>query len=215
MPIGLLTQLLENLNLSQIQEQISLGFQEYFIYIVTGLLALSLLFWGKTIFRIWLVGTGLTTGYSAGVWLSSLLGFEGAAHWMTIAVAAIAAAVLFGLAYKLSFFLAGAALGVYLAWYAASLFNMEISWIIGLAAAILVGIMAAALRDRFVMLATAVTGSLLLVDAVLGAVREAEPFTIMWQQIERWQLGESLVILLLVLGLTLLGYFTQSGKIRR
>lgn len=215
MPIGLLTQLLENLNLSQIQEQISLGFQEYFIYIVTGLLALSLLFWGKTIFRIWLVGAGLTTGYSAGVWLSSLLGFEGAAHWMTIAVAAIAAAVLFGLAYKLSFFLAGAAFGVYLAWYAASLFNMEISWIIGLAAAILVGIMAAALRDRFVMLATAVTGSLLLVDAVLGAVREAEPFTIMWQQIERWQLGESLVILLLVLGLTLLGYFTQSGKIRR
>lgn len=215
MPTGLLTQLLENLNLSQIQDRISLGFQEYFIYIVTGLLALALMFWGKTIFRIWLVGAGLAAGYSAGVWLSTLLGFEGAAHWSTVALAAAAFAVLFGLAYKLSFFLAGASLGAYLAWYAASLFNAEISWVIGLAAAIFIGIIGAALRDHFVMLATAVTGSLLLVDAVLGAVREAEPFTIMWQQIERWQLGESLVILLLVLGLTLLGYFTQAGKIRR
>lgn len=215
MIIGYLTHFINSLDPTQLQEQITLGFQEYFIYIIAGLLALALLFWGKTIFKLWLLGAGLTTGYSLGMGLGTLLDLEGTTLWVVIVLAALTLTVLFSLAYKASFFLAGAALGYYLAWYIASLFNVEINWIFMLVAAILIGSIAVGLRDRFMMGATAVTGSLLLIDAVLGGIRQAEPFTIMWQQIERWQLGESLIILLLTLALTLLGYYTQAGKIRR
>ena len=199
----------------QLMNDAGLGQQDYFVYIITGLLGLALLFWGKSIFKVWLVGSGLTSGYALGSWLSALMDLSGVPHWLLVGFVAVAMAVLFGLAYKASFFLAGAALGLFLAWYTAALFNLELHGIVALVAMLVLGLIGVGVRDRFIMLASSVTGSLLLLDAVLGAIRGAEPFTILWQSIERWQLGESLVILLLALALTLLGYFTQSGKIRR
>lgn len=186
----------------------------YLVYILMIILGFILILKGSAIFRIWLTLAGLGSGYRLGITIAEWADLDGAGRWVLVAVLAVLIALLYALALKISFFLAGISSGYYLAWALAGFFNIDIHILVAILVAILVGFFAAAMRYHFIMIATAATGALLLIDAVVGVIRKVEPFTVIWQEIEQWKIGQSLTLLILTIALTLFGYMLQSGRIR-
>ncbi len=142
------------------------------------LFGLILTLWGQRLMHLWLAVAGFLSGYSIALSLNhQFLKLADGTPLIFACVMGLAFAILFGIAYRLSFFLAGSALGTYLTIF---LYHLYVSpanppYIYTIVLAFLFGSLAAALRKTFVRIATSICGSLFIADATMAVMFHQAP----------------------------------------
>ena len=145
--------------------------------LVSLILGIALVGWGYSIFRIWLTLFGMYSGYRAGVWLGGMLELESQPYWIVVLLITIAITLLFALALKVSIFIAGTFLGMFLVnQLSMSLLGLN-NRIVTVVGGIILGILAAAFIKFFIVLGTAISGSYLVTDAVFSLISTTEAGT--------------------------------------
>lgn len=177
-----------------------------------------LLFWGKIIFRAWLLITGLLTGWSIGAEINTKwLGLTDNPQLIFHAVLALAFALLFSVGFRFSFFLAGAVAGIYVLGFLLELAGIEPIFYFYIIAAVIGGALASQFRDLFTTIATSITGAFLLTDALLAIVKLTPAGFVIRLNIQVFSSGTNILILILIIAFTALGIWSQSrrGRWRR
>ncbi|MDD2213864.1 MAG: hypothetical protein PHR21_04905 [Oscillospiraceae bacterium] len=185
--------------------------------LVTLVAGLALLLWGYRLFRVWLTAFGLLCGYYAGQYMGQKAELEG---WPALAITvllALAGAILFWLAIKLSVFLAAFFLGLYfMRYFSVSLFGYSNLWVY-LAAALTIAILAVFFLRFFIIAATAWSGARLIVDSLYGLIAGAPAGSWLKYAAPLRQLYPTLlfVLLLVLIAMGFIYQYHRSGHGRR
>lgn len=177
-----------------------------------------LMFWGKIIFRAWLLISGLLAGWQIGTEINTRwLGLTDNPQLIFLAVLALAFALLFSVGFRFSFFLAGAAGGIYVLGFLLELADIEPVFYFYIIAAILGGALASNFRDLFTIVATSITGAFLLTDGLLAIFKVTPAGYVIRQNIEVFSGGTNILILVLIVVFAALGIWSQMrrGRWRR
>lgn len=181
------------------------------LYVFLGIL---LLFYGKRIFHLFLSLSGFLSGSLLALNLDrSYLHLEPQIRIIFVAALGLSCALLFGVAYKFSFFLAGASLAIYYAIFFYRLYipGQNPPWIYVLGIAVLCGTLSAFLRDEFIRLGTSICGAALIADTVYAAVFKHLPGGILRGDFASLrEISSRVLLLLFLLALTMLGFFCQK-----
>lgn len=177
-----------------------------------------LIFWGKIIFRAWLLISGLITGWRIGAAINTRwLGLTDNPQLIFLAVLAFAFALLFSVGFRFSFFLAGAAGGIYVLGFLLELAGIEPVFYFYIIAAVIGGALASQFRDLFTIVATSITGAFLLTDGLLAIFQLTPAGFVIRQNIQVFSGGTNILILVMVSAFAVLGIWSQlrRGRWRR
>lgn len=177
-----------------------------------------LLFWGKIIFRAWLLIMGLLTGWSIGKEINTRwLGLTDNPQLIFLAVLAFAFALLFSVGFRFSFFLAGAVGAIYVLGFLLELIGIEPVFYFYIIAAVIGGALASQFRDLFTTVATAITGAFLLTDALLAIFKLTPAGYVIRLNIQVFSGGTNILILILIVVFAAFGIWSQTrrGRWRR
>ena len=190
----------------------------YLTYALYTCLGLLLLFYGRRVFHLFLALAGLTSGLA----LANQLNM----HFMHLnnefavgfyLVIALATALLFSLAYRFSFFLAGTSIAIY---YSIFLFRLYMPgqnppWLYVLAISIIAGTIAGIFREKFLALGSAAAGAILVADSIYGLSFKQAPAAILRGNFESLNHIANRIILLILLICTIsLGFIFQMKKVK-
>ena len=180
---------------------------------ILSLGGLLLMFWGKILFRAWLVIAGLLSGWNLGTSLNARwLGLTDNPRLIFLAILALAFALLFSVAYRFSFFLAGAAGGVYLIQFLSQVIGFEPESYILIIAAVIGGALAASFRDFFAIIATSITGAFMFTDGFLALIKLTPAGSIIRANVRIFTTGTNILVLILIVILTILGTWIQVRR---
>lgn len=197
-------------NIEGFIDNISFTYLLFSLYVILGLL---LLLYGRRIFHVFLSLAGLVSGYAIANQLNMhFMHMNNEISLVFYFVMAIAFAILFGLAYKFSFFLAGTSIAIYCSIFLFRLYmpNQNPPWIYVLSIAVICGTIAAIYRDHFVSLATATSGSLLIADTIYSLSFNLPPAGILRGNFNSLNhIANRIVLLILLITLTTLGFLYQ------
>ncbi len=201
--------------LSGFTELPKLDLPSEFWLIATGVLGILLLFWGRHVIRFWLALAGLAGGTYVGMIIVERAELTEPVSWIVVALIALAGAGLLALAYKVCFFIGGFIGGAFLATYLLDIFWPGYPEILVMVIAALVGLSAVFLKDQFTIIATAISGGLLVADSVVSIVYKTEPGDLIRRaQILNFNLTDDLIILASIALLAAVGIYVQRKQRR-
>jgi hypothetical protein len=175
------------------------------------ILGLALLMRGEKLFRLWMVLTGLWSGWQAGVIVSRLLQLRTPSRWLVPIALAIAAASLFVFLFRVAFILAGFAAAAFLGWkFLIPFLPLETARIACLVCGLLGAILAGTVKDFFIRSATAMSGAWLFVNG-LWQLLPTEVARSWFGEISDPRHPIFIILNLLVILLGVGGYFIQVG----
>ena len=134
-------------------------------------IGIAMVGWGYTLFRVWLLGVGIWAGYQGALWLVDRVQVAGDMRFIVTVLVTIASALFLWLALRASIFVAGFLIGaMVIRTLGISLFGIDNRWLL-LIGGLLAAVLAAAFIKLFIILATAISGAYLTVDAIHGFIR--------------------------------------------
>ncbi len=187
-----------------------------FWLIGTAILGVALLFWGRHLIRLWLALAGLAGGAYLGLLIVDLAELEEPVSWIIVALIALAGAGLLALAYKVCFFVGGFIAGDFLATYLLTIFWPDYPELLILVLATVVGLTAVFLQDQFTIIATAISGGLLVADTVVTMVYKMNPGDLIRRaQVLDFNLVDDLLVLTSIALLAAIGIYVQRKQKHR
>ena len=176
----------------------------------TIVLGVVLLFFGKTVIRLWLGMTGLAGGAYVGLRVVELAELSEPLSWIVIALLALAGSFLLALAYKACFFFGGLIGGLYLANYLLAIFWPESPSYFSIVIAVAIGLVAVFVEESFTITATAITGAMLTADSIVSIVYKSQPGDLL-QRVQTLDLSftDDLIVLLAIGLLAAVGIYVQ------
>lgn len=180
------------------------------VLLIQAIIGLLLLLRGFSVIRFWLALIGITGGAYIGTLIIDRFALTGAFALLVLVLVALAGAAILATAFKFSFFIAGFIGGLFLGNYLLDVFFMDVPRTLLLLFGFVSAIFAVAMREKFIIAATAITGALFLVDGFVSLFYQYESGSLMNRLPElRIELAEDLVILLAIAVLAVLGILFQ------
>lgn len=180
------------------------------VLLIQAIIGLLLLLRGFSVIRFWLALIGITGGAYIGTLIIDRFALTGAFALLVLVLVALAGAAILATAFKFSFFIAGFIGGLFLGNYLLDVFFMDVPRTLLLLFGFVSAIFAVAMREKFIIAATAITGALFLVDGFVSLFYQYESGSLMNRLPElRIELAEDLVILMAIAVLAVLGILFQ------
>ncbi len=142
--------------------------------LITLIVGVALVGWGYNLFRLWMTIVGVWAGYVLGSKLASFLELDGWPYAIVVLLITVAMTLFFWLAVKLSIFAAGFFFGTYIVrYFSITLFGLEEN-IVNLVVGLVLAILAVIFLKIFIIAATAISGSYLVVDAIGSLIQNTD-----------------------------------------
>lgn len=185
--------------------------------IIELIIAIIFLFWGNKSVRLFLTVSGFIGGVTLGrhivIYAAKVGLFNNSTLSMAIpAILGLVGAILLASMFKFSFVLAGAVVGLKVAEYLMGIFSMEYNYLIPILLAVIGGFLIHSWRNTFIIIATSFLGSALLVDGAVALFYQLknQPTQDVAIFSNFFGVSQDLIFLVIVIILTLLGYFHQK-----
>lgn len=185
--------------------------------IVELIIAIIFLFWGNKSVRLFLTVSGFIGGVTLGRHIVMYAAKAGLFNNSTLSIAVPAilgliGAILLASMFKFSFVIAGAVVGWKVAEYLMGIFNMEYTYLIPILLAVIGVFLIHSWRNTFIIIATSFLGSALLVDGSVALYYQLKNQPVQDVAIfsNFFGVSQDLIFLVIVVILTLLGYFYQK-----